>query len=408
MRPVVVPRGLLFHDPLRWQLLLAPAGLEAPALSRFLLRFQLGADAALPPVRKRRTQIFWVDLDQAPEKPPFIIRDRARFACVTCGTSCSTLSLGPLFAADAERLLGLDWTSSGRDTARFFTDQQGNVLLPEEATPNRELFLRTEGKRCQFLRDDNLCTVHAQFGAQAKPVMCRLFPYHLRATPTGVVVGIRLGECMEAVRVEEGQLMAEQVADFAQMYSEHDQIGFLPPHLWLSDDQLLSWEEYLRLETHLLALPGRAGEQHTAPFAAQLLSALEERAGLLPAQPLGDEQMAKFAGEVLEPPDPLQQRALALDPAALLLEDRLCRQAVFNKDLFLHQDLVQSAALLVVKAGLSRILFGRLAGEGTAVRAMNRAWKNVVDHDLRQASTGLDLRALAARILGSGFATAKI
>lgn len=409
VRALRVSKGLLFHDPLRWHVVLAPPTLDAKGMDRFLERANLSAASVIPPVRQRQTQIFWVNLDQAPSGTGFLIRDQARFACVNCGTSCRTLGLGPLLVPDTERLLQLDWAGSGRDTSTFFTDQAGNALLPAQFAPDREPFLRTvEGGRCQFLRDDNLCAVHAQFGALAKPVMCRLFPYHFRASPTGVVVAIRLGECMEAERVEEGTLMAEQTADFAQMLSEHDQIGLLPPHLWLADGKLLSWSEYLALEAELLALPSGAPPAvvtqgaSPAPLAVALLRFLEDRAGLGPVSPASDAQLAEVAAKVSPKQLGLQQLSPGFDAGALALEERFVRQAVFNKDLFLHGDLVQSAALLVLKTTVARGAARLLGEEGTAARAVNQSWKHVVDLDLREYTKDLDLRALAAKVARDG------
>ena len=65
------------------------------------------------------------------------------------------------------------------------------------AAVRRAVWIR-DGGRCQFLREDNLCEVHARFGAMTKPLMCRMFPYVFRATPRAVTVGMRLDECVSA------------------------------------------------------------------------------------------------------------------------------------------------------------------------------------------------------------------
>lgn len=369
-----VPRGVLFHDPVRWRLFLAPADLPAPKLRAFL--DQNGLHESSPePLRPapRLRQIFWVRMDQLPSKA-LRTRPGARFSCACCGASCSTMKLGPILPADAQRLAGAGWTD--RDPATFFVD--GDDQPMNLADTHRQIFLRRNGERCQFLRDDNLCEVHARFGARTKPLMCRMFPYVFRATPTAVTVAMRLGECASAPAASKGLPLAEQHPDLAQMLAEHDAIGFVPPTVWATPSRLMAYEEYERIEAELVT--------GTGDFAAAVFRAFDGEAR--PAA--GFAVLADRAGLA-------GRAAQTLSAEARALEDQFCRAVVFSKELFLHRDLAQAAALLLVRRALARLE----ASDGSP-EALNDAWKSGADRALRDMVRDLDLRGIGASLAAAG------
>ncbi|MCA1825929.1 MAG: YkgJ family cysteine cluster protein [Myxococcales bacterium] len=372
VRALRVPRGLLFHDPLRWRLFSTPADLAEGKLRGFLEKNGLHADAPAPKQQPRLRQLFWVRVEDLPSRE---VRTRpgARFACACCGQSCQTMKLGPLLPADVERLRRADWNGTGRDRSTFFVDEHDQPLGEYS-----DAFLRREGSRCQFLRDDNLCEVHARFGAMTKPLMCRMFPYVFRATPAAVAVGMRLGECASAPAAAKGLPVVEQHDDLRRMLSEHDAIGLVPPSVWASPDRLITWEEYERIESDLLARP-------VGGFAAAVFRAFETAPSPKPGL---DDLVAKI-GLPNRPPR-------KLDPEAAELEDRFCRAVLFSKELFLHQDLARAAALLVIKAHLARIE----VADGSPA-AINQVWKTSADRPLRDLCRDLDVRGIAASIAAS-------
>src|SRR5205807_2341523 len=103
VRVLRMPKGFLFHDPIRWRIFSTPAGLPAEKLRSFIERNDLHAGAPEPKRHARLRQIFWVRVEDLPARelrtPP-----GARFACDCCGTGCRTFRLGPLLPADMERL----------------------------------------------------------------------------------------------------------------------------------------------------------------------------------------------------------------------------------------------------------------------------------------------------------------
>ena len=382
--------GLLVQDAIAWRLLAMPdAGHIPPALRE---------GAPIPPVKPRIRQTFWVRPGQIPSRQ-FSIIPEARFSCVACGTSCRSLQLGPLLPADVDRLLALDWPE--RDPQRYFVDQFDEPLDAKSAlAEGREVFLRRSSGGCHFLRADNLCDVHARFGADAKPLICRMFPYQYRATPRGIAVAMRFGECMSAPAALGGAKVAEQRGDLEKMLDQHGSMPLIPPLVWLDGGTLIAFEEYEELERKLLAAPTPLLELRAAPFAAEVFRTLAPR---VPQASAGElEELSKRGARARRPESllpllPQAEQRRPLDQGALSLEDRLCRQTLFNKDLFFHRDLQHGAALLAIKSFLAR----NDAAAGTAY-ALNAAWKAGAERQLREVLVGLDTLGLAALVAFDG------
>jgi Fe-S-cluster containining protein len=95
------------------------------------------------------------------------ILEGARFQCQGSGECCQNYVFGPLDDDDIVRLDSLDLSAFGPgpyyETRSLDSGQQVRALV----APN---------DRCMFLRDDRKCGLHAKFGADAKPKLCRQYP----------------------------------------------------------------------------------------------------------------------------------------------------------------------------------------------------------------------------------------
>lgn len=389
---VLTRRGLLFHDALRWRLFLVRHGHAPQAAFDFLTQHGLVEGAEAPEPAPRASQLFSVSRDEAPAGG-FVFAEGARFQCSGCGTSCRSFHLGPLLPADQERLLALPWAGTPHEARRFFTDRQGAVLDDAQRLDGREVFLRRENAACQFLRADNLCEVHARFGAAQKPHMCRAFPILLRASPGGVVAGVRLGECARAPEAAGGPLLRDDPEAIKALWGELDKVSMLPPQVWLTPRTLVPWDEYDALERKLLAsAPAGSGT-------AFLLRCLEA----LHAAPPAPAPLLELREWILPPGLPAAPAA-ALDAAALALDERLARLALFSKEAFTHPDVQDGLAHLLVAAWLSRERALDQAGrEGlrlAAPRHLNDAARFVSTVPLREhlKACGLDPLAVAAAL----------
>jgi Fe-S-cluster containining protein len=100
------------------------------------------------------------------------VRPGARFTCHADGLCCTGVHvLGPIEEAELVPLRPL-----------------GQKIVGRDASVDGWAFRVADTGACPFLQEDNLCRVHAMLGPQTKPATCRLFPFYLVGTPTGVRV----------------------------------------------------------------------------------------------------------------------------------------------------------------------------------------------------------------------------
>ena len=407
--------GLLFQDALRWKLFYVPDTARREGALRFLEEVGLLADSPVPGTTPRLSQVFLVPAAQAPVGD-LRLPEGARFTCACCGESCRNLNLGPLLPADVDRLGSLDWTGTGYDPGKFFVDRQGEPADDERVAERRYLFLRRQGNGCQFLRPDNLCDLHARFGAEAKPFMCRAFPLQFRASASGVVVGMRLGECLQADKVSGGELVGAREEEVRGLYDELVTVPMLPGLVWLADGALATWAEYEELEARVLtALPEAhwPGKAHRGGLARLLrvLVEVEARAGQQPLPPADAAtllRLRQWSAAAHEQPSPLPLArpppAQGFEDEALGLEERICRLALIGKDALQHSDIASGIAMLAVECWLARFRALDLAGaEGrarTTVADLNMAWKLETQLPVRShlSAERLSSRALASAI----------
>ena len=179
--------------------------------------------------------------------------------------------------------------------------------------------------------------------------MCRAFPLQFRASASGVVVGMRLGECLQADKVSGGELVGAR-------------------------------EEEVR-----------AGQQPLPPADAATLLRLRQWSAAAHEQP---------SPLPLARPPPAQ----GFEDEALGLEERICRLALIGKDALQHSDIASGIAMLAVECWLARFRALDLAGAEGRARAtgadLNQAWKLETQLLVRGhlSAERLSSRALASAI----------
>ncbi len=125
-----------------------------------------------------------------------------RFSCQGCGRCCRDLSV-QLRDDDVQRLAQQDW---------------GNRLDgPATVTFRGVTFLRkTEAGACVFLDEaTNRCRIHAEFGAAAKPLACRLYPF--TPVPFEQQVAGTLNFACPTVRASTGGELKPQLKELGPM-----------------------------------------------------------------------------------------------------------------------------------------------------------------------------------------------
>ncbi len=110
--------------------------------------------------------------------------------------------------------------------------------------------------RCVFLKDDNRCRIHEKFGADAKPLACRLFPFDLIPVGDHWRVGIRYA-CPSAVQnkgpglEQHKDAISNAVAEFEKRHAE--QLKGLKPPLLRKGSQV-DWADLRRFAKALQKL----------------------------------------------------------------------------------------------------------------------------------------------------------
>jgi Fe-S-cluster containining protein len=110
--------------------------------------------------------------------PHLVLDSDQRFKCAGCARCChGDVAITPGERASYERA----------GAARWFRERDG---LPEGAS--RDPFLpepsgwfrirRRDDGACGFLSPQNRCRLHEEMGGDRKPLVCRLFPFHVRTT----------------------------------------------------------------------------------------------------------------------------------------------------------------------------------------------------------------------------------
>ncbi len=120
---------------------------------------------------------------------PFSVLREGRFGCQASGDCCHSYRFGPLMDTDVARIEALD--------VRSALPQVGELPLFHELVSEsgqRQKYLNTIGEHCLFLLEDERCGLHAAFGPESKPYVCRRYPYVAWTTIDGIKIYDR-GEC---------------------------------------------------------------------------------------------------------------------------------------------------------------------------------------------------------------------
>lgn len=173
-------------------------------------------------------------------EPRFAHPENLSFDCTRCGDCCRgwQVMLGP---GEAERLSSFEWR--GRDDE--LADEA--VVVRRGA---RSILARTSDGACVFLGAENQCRIHEHFGGEAKPLMCRLFPFGF--LPVGDRVAVDVSFACRSVSEGSGRPLDARVPEWTKLFGDVDG-GATTRHPFSKKyevDGSLLWE----LEHHLLAL----------------------------------------------------------------------------------------------------------------------------------------------------------
>src|ERR1700761_5251509 len=114
------------------------------------------------------------------------VLENERFTCSACGECCRKW-LPELLEGEAKRVESLVWPSG---------DPLAGAKNKIIHHGNKSYLGRKGDGSCLFLNEANgLCRIHEQFGYDAKPLGCQIFPFQIKATFKNEVTIIGRFDC---------------------------------------------------------------------------------------------------------------------------------------------------------------------------------------------------------------------
>lgn len=138
-----------------------------------------------------------------------------RWDCHQCGACCRG-TIVPLDEQDLRKLREQNWEQH--------PDFRGVSPTAPLDRGGRQLARRADGS-CVFLTADGRCRIHQEFGADAKPLVCRIFPLQLIPQEKRAVLTVRRS-CPSAA-ADLGREVTEHLAD-AKTYAKEGQLLTVP------------------------------------------------------------------------------------------------------------------------------------------------------------------------------------
>ena len=214
------------------------------------------------------------------------MNERFRFApgkahrCLQCGASCYHAAIGPILPRE---IAAID-ASSIREAMPDLPEAL-HYSVKNETTGTEYAFLHTRKAHCVFLTAEQRCGIHQHLGVEAKPLICRTFPYVMVKTPTGIFATNTM-ECRRALEaIDAGMTHEEKGAELAELWPLNPAHYIIEAQVKLTDEVLIDYETYEALEARLL--------ETLADEAGDLDAQLREMAQIaLDATGVGDEPLS--------------------------------------------------------------------------------------------------------------------
>lgn len=159
-----------------------------------------------------------------------------RWSCHGCGICCRHVLIH-LSPEEYQRIRDQGWD---RDSEL----RNKKLFVRTRLWPPRYRLAHTPEGYCVFLSDQGRCRIHERFGAEAKPLVCRMFPYQTVALDKFAYLTLR-HNCPSVVR-KKGALLADQEDEWRPL-AEHPRLRpTLTPPPPLTVHYRGSWSQFLR------------------------------------------------------------------------------------------------------------------------------------------------------------------
>ena len=164
-----------------------------------------------------------------------------RWDCHSCCHCCREYNVA-VTAEERQRISAYDWKDD--------TELAGEKMFVRSGWLSSRYHLQhKKDGGCVFLDADNKCKIHSRFGASAKPLACRLFPFVL--TPTGSDWRLGLRFACPSVTADDGKALtghSKELSKLVKDLSKQEDIkkGDIPAP-FLQRKQRMDWPDLLRL-----------------------------------------------------------------------------------------------------------------------------------------------------------------
>ncbi len=249
-----------------------------------------------------------------------------RYRCTGCGDCCRHWDV-PLGPGEAE-----GFEAAARDLVPVDRLRGAVGRAPAAEGGDR---LRLRGRDCPALAAEDRCAIHAARGADAKPAVCRIYPYRFVQTPEGVAA--HLYWSCPAVVDAEGPTLAEESVAVEAAFALADTRGYVTtvgPEVALTRARRVPYAAARALVDALLEAFGTAGgfvgQVHAlAGVAVAYDEALGEGSAPAAALALARERGPARAAEALAEPVAIDRLSRGLFKALLFLAQGESSQGVW-------------------------------------------------------------------------------
>ncbi|HKQ49072.1 MAG TPA: YkgJ family cysteine cluster protein [Phycisphaerae bacterium] len=323
-----------------------------------------------------------------------LLQTNDRFSCGSC-THCCDQPWRTMIEADKAKAL------HAHDFSKY--PQLAGRQFYSPAADGRDGFYdlaKGEGTRCLFLDADGLCIIHKELGAEAKPAMCRQFPFLPSRTWTDDRLAMNFG--CPSVQANQGEPLTRQSADIASILpassKPHKGAGAGIP---FDTASTLTHEEYDAVCDHALTLFDEARAADIWTRFAELLStlaALQEGLRKSPNGVIDDRSVSKIMTDASAAPSSIRVEAFASPPAAPMAA-RMLFAATLHPDTLSAGQTGRDGLFLRMSRIPRLMALAQLSGAyASRVLARNVAIDDVLAHPVRS-----ELEPAATRLLARYF-----
>ena len=166
-----------------------------------------------------------------------------KWSCRSCGACCKGFSFGPVEQHIIEGLKEKE-ISSHWEPAK----EEWYVTHPQTG----EFYFTHVDGHCIFLQDDQMCAIHARWGALAKPWFCREYPFSVVEHEQGMSITVR-DDCGGFHKsMDDGQPISEQVEEVLDIIRPVPRQRFAPQQVVILPGLGVSVLNWLQVEPVIL------------------------------------------------------------------------------------------------------------------------------------------------------------